>query len=222
MTTLKQLYTERMIRAGYSAVDVNMWQQLLRKCETDETGSVTHLRALLDLSQHLRVEPLQVIKTGRELCKEKCVNDAFLEAIYSMVDESDYEDFTKAKADPWKPKQVPGGNGDSGTVNKDIKPKQAPGGNGDSGTVNKDKKPVYSTGVLDLTCDEDSESGSYEETDEVNDGYYEYDADPNSAEAYEIDGFVVPDHPSQPTGEPYDDIPSRAGKRKLTAIIEAN
>jgi len=176
---------------------------------------VTQLRALLDLSQSLKVEPLQIIKTGRQLCKEKCINDAFLDAVYSMVEEETYEDFAAAKADPWKPKKVPGGNGNSGTVDKNIKPMQAPGGNGNSGTVDKGIAK-FSTGVLDLTADESS--GSYEE-----DGYYEYDADPNSAEAYEIDGFVVPDdevHPSKPTGEPFDDVPSRAGgKRKL---VEAN
>ena len=42
--------------------------------------------------------------------------------------------------------------------------------------------------VLDLTADEEL-SGSYEETDE------KYIDDPNSNEAYEIDGFVVPDTP---------------------------
>lgn len=41
-------------------------------------------------------------------------------------------------------------------------------------------------GVLDLTADEEL-SGSYEETDD------KYIDDPNSKEAYEIDGFVVPD-----------------------------
>lgn len=40
--------------------------------------------------------------------------------------------------------------------------------------------------VLDLTAEEEL-SGSYEETDE------KYIDDPNSKEAYEIDGFVVPD-----------------------------
>lgn len=45
-----------------------------------------------------------------------------------------------------------------------------------------------STRVLDLTCEEsDADSGSYEETSQ------EYNANPTSAEAYEIDGFVVAD-----------------------------
>lgn len=42
-------------------------------------------------------------------------------------------------------------------------------------------------GVLDLTAEEEDLSGSYEETDE------KYIDDPNSKEAYEIDGFVVED-----------------------------
>ena len=47
-----------------------------------------------------------------------------------------------------------------------------------------------SKSVLDLTADEEL-SGSYEETDE------KYIDDPNSNEAYEIDGFVVEDHASE-------------------------
>lgn len=50
-----------------------------------------------------------------------------------------------------------------------------------------------STKVLDLTCDESSVSSSshsYEETSE------QYNANPTSGEAYEIDGFVVEDHSS--------------------------
>jgi len=51
--------------------------------------------------------------------------------------------------------------------------------------------------VLDLTCDEESSgsSHSYEETSE------QYNDNPTSAEAYEIDGFVVPDHHSEPEDE---------------------
>jgi len=50
------------------------------------------------------------------------------------------------------------------------------------------------TGVLDLTCEEElshSGSGSYEETSQP------FNDNPTSAEAYEIDGFVVPDHESE-------------------------
>lgn len=51
--------------------------------------------------------------------------------------------------------------------------------------------------VLDLTCDDESSgsSHSYEETSEP------YKDNPTSAEAYEIDGFVVPDHDSEPEDE---------------------
>jgi len=53
--------------------------------------------------------------------------------------------------------------------------------------------------VLDLTCDESSGSSqSYEETSEP------YNDNPTSNEAYEIDGFVVPDHHSEP--EEVDDL----------------
>lgn len=53
-----------------------------------------------------------------------------------------------------------------------------------------DKKPAES--VLDLTA-EDEDSGSYETEGE---GPFDYARDdmPNSADAYEIDGFVVEDH----------------------------
>lgn len=51
--------------------------------------------------------------------------------------------------------------------------------------------------VLDLTCEDESSgsSHSYEETSEP------YNDNPTSAEAYEIDGFVVPDHDSEPEDE---------------------
>jgi len=53
------------------------------------------------------------------------------------------------------------------------------------------------SGVLDLTAEEEfAESGSYEE----DDGYGPFDDDrPTSAEAYEIDGFVVADDEASPT-----------------------
>jgi len=77
------------------------------------------------------------------------------------------------------------------------------------------------TGVLDLTCDEElshSSSGSYEETTEP------YNDNPTSAEAYEIDGFVVPDHHSQPADEDVDDKVvkprKRLLKRRLSVIPE--
>ena len=49
--------------------------------------------------------------------------------------------------------------------------------------------------VLDLTADDEELSGSYEE--EEGEGPFDYarDDNPNSADAYEIDGFVVPDTP---------------------------
>jgi len=67
-----------------------------------------------------------------------------------------------------------------------------------------------SAGVLDLTCEE---SGSYEETDE------KYLDAPTSAEAYEIDGFVVPDHHSEGADDDVDDKPRKL-KRRLATITE--
>lgn len=65
-----------------------------------------------------------------------------------------------------------------------------------------------SAGVLDLTCDEElseSDSHSYEETSEP------YNDNPTSAEAYELDGFVVEDHDSDADND--DRPPSPVGKR---------
>jgi len=64
--------------------------------------------------------------------------------------------------------------------------------------VASDDERDASTGVLDLTAEEElseSGSGSYEETDSY------YNDNPNSYEAYEIDGFVVPDHHSDPDAD---------------------
>jgi len=85
---------------------------------------------------------------------------------------------------------------------------------------------VKGTQVLDLTCDEElseDRSGSYEETSEP------YNDNPNSVEAYEIDGFVVADHVSQPDDD--EDIADKLDglkqrpkkrllKRKLSVIPE--
>jgi len=63
-------------------------------------------------------------------------------------------------------------------------------GDGDDADVDVDDKKAVKA-VLDLTADEDS--GSYEE--EEGEGPFDDDRDdtPNSADAYEIDGFVVSD-----------------------------
>lgn len=92
------------------------------------------------------------------------------------------------------------------------------------------KKPK----VLDLTADEDL-SGSYEE--EEGEGPFDYDDTPNSAEAYEIDGFVVEDHEEekpepaykalQREGRPTVKVSGLArsnalNKRKLATILESD
>jgi len=175
-TNVKQLYMERMIRKGYSSADVTMWQSLLRSCEIDEPLAISHLSALLDLASHLKCSHLDLIKTGRELApKEKRVTEAFLKAIFLMVDEDEFADHVDA--------------------NKSVNVKTRPGGNGDSGTVNKPALPK----VLDLTADDDDESSaSYEETSEPGSDHWTYNQNPTSAEAYEIDGFVVPDEEATP------------------------
>lgn len=73
--------------------------------------------------------------------------------------------------------------------------------------VASDDEGVASTKVLDLTAED--ESGSYEETDE------KYLDAPTSNEAYEIDGFVVEDHDSEP-----EVTEKKAGvKRKLKQTV---
>jgi len=87
--------------------------------------------------------------------------------------------------------------------------------------------------VLDLTADEElSESGSYEEeTDDqvrgkvtvLNSRFHEdemYNDNPNSNEAYEIDGFVVPDHHSDPETSGVEIVKPR--KRLLKRKLELN
>jgi len=87
--------------------------------------------------------------------------------------------------------------------------------------------------VLDLTADDDDLSGSYEE-----EGYGPFDDDrPTSADAYEIDGFVVEDHEEEKP-EPAFKALQREGratvkvsglarsnalvKRKLATILESD
>jgi len=64
-------------------------------------------------------------------------------------------------------------------------------GDGEDADVDVDDKKAAKS-VLDLTADEDE--GSYEE--DEGEGTFDYARDdtPNSADAYEIDGFVVEDH----------------------------
>ena len=69
----------------------------------------------------------------------------------------------------------------------------------------EEDEPKVAPKVLDLTADESSLSGSYEEECgdertrmEPSQMYNEF---PTSNEAYEIDGFVVPDHHSEPASE---------------------
>jgi len=83
------------------------------------------------------------------------------------------------------------------------------------------------TGVLDLTAEEElAESGSYEEEGE---GPFDHDDNPTSADAYEIDGFVVADHQSPEHSDDDNDndeedkLPlnkARKLKRRLSTITE--
>lgn len=94
-----------------------------------------------------------------------------------------------------------------------------------------------SSGVLDLTAEEElTESGSYEE--EEGEGPFDYDDNPTSADAYEIDGFVVEDHdddkpqpawkvinqegPLKSTVSAMKNSSAQVRKRKLRAIPESD
>jgi len=83
--------------------------------------------------------------------------------------------------------------------------------------VASDEERDTSTKVLDLTADEElseSSSGSYEETSEPQ-GHY-YNDNPTSAEAYEIDGFVVADDDADVDDKPNGLLKKSQGvKRKL-------
>jgi len=156
MSSVNQtVYMTKMIRAGFEAADVNMWQALLQQAKTNIGESHTFVFLLLDMARHNKCDVLEIIKTGRVCSEQKAVNDKFMHALMNCVnDETDNTVHVEATVGG---KQV--------------------------------------TGVLDLTCDEElseSDSHSYEETSE------EYNANPTSAEAYELDGFVVEDHHSDP------------------------
>jgi len=170
------VYMTKMIREGFEAADVNLWQSLLQQAKTDIGDSHEYVFLLLDMARHNKCGVLEIVKTGRVCSNEKAVNEKFMNALFHAV-ASDTEEAQDS---------------------------------------------VKSTKVLDLTCDEEL-SGSYEETSEP------YNDNPNSAEAYEIDGFVVEDHVSQPDDD--DDIvdkmdglkkktKKRLLKRKLSLIPE--
>lgn len=143
------IFMTKMIREGYEAADVTMWQSLLQKAKTD-FACHEFVFLLLDMARHNKVNVLDIVKTGRVCSEQKTINQPFIDAILNAVASDD--------------------EGES-------KPR-----------------------VLDLTCDESSLSGSYEETSQ------EYNDNPTSAEAYEIDGFVVADD---------DDVDDKPKKRLL-------
>lgn len=140
------VYMTKMIREGFEAADVQLWQSLLQQAKTDIGDSHTYLFLLLDMARHNKCHVMEIVKTGRVCSEQKNINEKFMQALHECLTE-------------------------------------------DVETV---KVGESSTKVLDLTCDEEpSESGSYEETSR------EYNDNPTSAEAYEIDGFVVEDHDSE-------------------------
>jgi len=147
------IFMTKMIREGYEAADVTMWQSLLQKAKTD-FACHEFVFLLLDMARHNKVNVLDIVKTGRVCSEQKTINQPFIDAILNAVASDD--------------------EGES-------KPR-----------------------VLDLTCDESSLSGSYEEEEK---GFYDdIDDNPTSAEAYEIDGFVVADD---------DDVDDKPKKRLL-------
>jgi len=143
------VFMTKMIREGYEAADVTMWQSLLQKAKTDFAVH-DFVFLLLDMARHNKVNVLDIVKTGRVCSEQKTINQPFIDAILNAVASDD---------------------------ECESKPR-----------------------VLDLTCEESSLSGSYEETSEP------YNDNPTSAEAYEIDGFVVADD---------DDVDDKPKKRLL-------
>ena len=130
----------KMIRAGYEAADVNMWQALCQQAKCEIGNSHEYLFLLLDMANHNKCNVLDVVKTGRVSSGQKNINQLFIDSVVNLVASTDDDEVAAGHS---------------------------------------------STKVLDLTCEEElSESNSYEE---------EYNDNPNSNEAYEIDGFVVED-----------------------------
>lgn len=169
------LYMTKMIRAGFEAADVNLWQSLLQQAKTDIGDSHHYLFLLLDMARHNKCDVLEVVKTGRVCSGQKSVNEKFMDGLLNCM-----------ASDPVQ-------------------------------------RSDNTSGVLDLTAEEDlSDSASYEETSEP------YNDNPNSAEAYEIDGFVVNDDDDDDK-ESFDStgkqpvlkaVKKRLLKRKLTLIDE--
>ena len=177
MTSTKTSFLEDSIRKGFTSEDVRLWQALCRQCETDIGDSHKFMHFILDMATHNGESALQIIHTGRELSKQKAVNQEFINALVLAVcsdDEACYEDAEAA------------------TREEDA--------------IQRDAQKV-----LDLTAEESS--GSYETTGE--DHFYQ-DCTPNSADAYEIDGFVVEDDEAPPT----DKKKKSALKRTVSSFVE--
>jgi len=165
------VYMTKMIREGYEAADVNLWQALLQQAKTDIGDSHEYVFLLLDMARHNKVGVLEIVKTGRVCSNEKAINQKFMHALFHAVASDDEVLVQESK---------------------------------------HSKTTKQGTKVLDLTCDDESlsSSPSYEE---------EYNDNPTSAEAYEIDGFVVEDHVSEPNDDA--DVDNKPRKRLLKRKI---
>lgn len=82
-----QLYTESKIRAGYSSVDIQIWQALCRQCLTEVGKSVAYMRTILDMADHVNADVLDIVSSGRQLSGQKSVNEKFIVALYNMVND---------------------------------------------------------------------------------------------------------------------------------------
>jgi len=201
--TTKTAYTEKKIREGYSAIDITMWQNLLRAAETELGNSVKQIHAIIDLSVHNDVNVLDIIKSGRIATGEKKVTEKFMRGLYDMLEDAPEQDEC--------PDDDDAGGACTGKEEND---------NGRCDTWGGVRAKMSSTTkVLDLTA-EDS-SGSYDEEEHTLEPHNPY---PNSSEAYELDGFVVPDSPTDTRCHVMARGLARTnalvGKRKLTAINE--
>jgi len=203
--TTKTAYTEKKIREGYSAIDVTMWQNLLRAAETEIGDSVKQVHAIIDLSMHNECDVLDIIKSGRIATGEKKVTEKFMRGLYDMLNVDDAPEQDQC------PDDDDAGGACTGKEENDN-------GRCDTwgGVRAAESKTVK---VLDLTADDSS--GSYEEEEHTLEPYNPY---PNSAEAYELDGFVVPDSPTDTRCHVMARGLARsnalAGKRKLVSINE--
>jgi len=81
----------KMIRAGFEAADVNLWQSLLQQAKTCIGDSHTYVFLLLDMARHNKCDVLEIVKTGRVCSGQKSVNEKFMDSLINCMN-SDAEE----------------------------------------------------------------------------------------------------------------------------------